>query len=135
MKNKLKEYRNQHGVSQTALAEATGTTKRTIYAIESGNQDIHISLAHKLASYFNCGLDDLFVFDQNSHTTADKAMWYVHVVRHTAEELEKPVRDTAKLLERSGLAQRVISGYDIWHTQGYDYMAEVLAEELNKQGR
>ena len=33
--------------------------------------------------------------------------------------------ETAKLLERSGLANRVISGYDVWHTQGYEYMAEV----------
>ena len=135
MKNKLKEYRNQHGISQTALADAVGTTKRTIYAIESENCDIHISLAHKMAAYFNCGLDDLFVFEDNSHTTADKAMWYVHVVRYTADELNKHIRDTAKLLERSGLAQRVISGYDVWHTQGYEYMAELLADELNGQGR
>jgi len=37
-----------------------------------------------------------------------------------------------KLLERSGLGRRVIAGYDVWHTQGYEYMAELLAEELSK---
>ena len=134
MKNNLKEYRNKHGVSQAELADAIGTTKRTIYSIEVEEKDIHLSLARKLAAYFGCGVDDLFISDEDgSHTTADKAMWYVHVVHYTSEELSKPIWETAKLLERSGLAKRVISGYDIWHTQGYEYMAEILAEKLNKE--
>ena len=132
MKSRVKELRNRRGLSQTALAEAVGTTKRTIYSIEAENKDIHVSLAHKLASEFNCGIDDLFVCEDGGHTTVDKALWFVHVVRYTAEEIGKSVRDTAKLLEHSGLATRVITGYDVWHTQGYEYMAEVLAEELEK---
>jgi putative transcriptional regulator len=83
MKNRLKELRNKHGLSQAALAEAVGTTKRTIYSIETENKDIHISLAHKLAVAFNCGIDDLFLFEDNTHSTTDKALWFVHVVRHT----------------------------------------------------
>ena len=47
-------------------------------------------------------------------TITDKAAWYVHVVDHTAEALGKPIWETAKMMERSGLAQRVISGYDVW---------------------
>ena len=133
MKNNLKELRTMRGVSQTALAEAVGTTKRTIYAIESRNQDIHISLANKLAAHLGCSMDDLFVFGDRTHTTADKAVWFVHVVRYVADQLGKSVRETTKLLERSGLAQRIIAGYDVWHTQGYEYMAEVLTEELNQK--
>ena len=132
MKNRLKELRNRRGLTQTALAEAVGTTKRTIYSIEVDNKDIHLSLAYRLAMKLNCGIDDLFIHEGGAHTTADKALWFVHVVRCTAEELGKPIRETAKLFERSGLAERVIAGYDVWHTQGYEYMAEVLAEELNK---
>ena len=134
LQNNLKEMRNRRCMSQTALAEAIGTTKRTIYAIETENQDIHISLAHKLASCLDCGIDDLFIFDSNAPTATDKALWFTNVVRYTSEELDKPIDETAKLLERSGLAQRIISGYSIWHTQGYEYMAEVLAEELSKAG-
>ena len=134
MKNRLKELRNKRGLSQTALAETVGTTKRTIYSIEAENKDIHISLAYRLAAKLNCGIDDLFIHEDGAHTTVDKALWFVHVVRCTAEELGKPIRETAKLLEGSGLAKRVIAGYDVWHTQGYEYMAEVLAEELNKIG-
>jgi len=130
MKNNLKELRLKHGLSQTALAKAIGTTKRTIYAIESESQDIRISLAYKLATELNCSMDDLFAFEDGKITTADKAMWYVHVVRYVAEELDKSIRETAKMLEQSGLARRVIMGYAVWHTQGYEYMAEMLAEEL-----
>ena len=130
MKNNLKELRLKHGLSQTALAKAVGTTKRTIYAIESESQDIRISLAYKLAAELGCSMDDLFAFEAGKITTADKAMWYVHVVRYVAEELDKSIRETAKMLEQSGLARRVIMGYAVWHTQGYEYMAEMLAEEL-----
>jgi len=126
--------RNRRCLSQTALADAIGTTKRTIYAIETENQDIHISLAHKLASHLECGVDDLFVYDNNTPTTTDKALWFANVARYTSEELNKPIDETVTLLESSGLAQRIITGYPVWHTQGYEYMAEVLADELNKVG-
>jgi putative transcriptional regulator len=132
LKNILKELRNRHGISQAALAEAVGTTKRTIYSIETENKDIHLSLAHKLASYFRCGVDDIFINDGGGHTTADKAMWFVHVVQYTSEELGKPTWETAKLLEHSGLSKRIISGYDVWHTQGYEYMAEILSSKLRE---
>ena len=130
MKNRIRELRNKRGLSQTELATAIGSTKRTIYAIEVENADIRISLASKLADFFRCGLDDLYIFDGDRHTAVDKAMWYVYVVHYTAETLGKPLWETTKLMEQSGLAQRIIAGYDVWHTQGYEYMAEVLSEKL-----
>ena len=133
MKNRLKELRNKRGISQTALAEAVGSTKRTIYSIEVEDKDIHLSLARKLAAHFGCGIDDIFCGEDGVHSTVDKAKWYVHVVLYTSEELDIPIWETAKLLERSGLANRVISGYDIWHTQGYEYMAEILSDKLKKE--
>ena len=135
MKNRVKELRKKRGVSQIELATAVGTTKRTIYAIEVEDSDIHISLASKLAAYFQCGIDDLFISEDGRHAPADKAMWYVRVVQYTAEALGKPIGETARLMERSGLAERVISGYDVWHTQGYEYMAEVLSDKLNRMAR
>jgi len=131
VKSRIKELRNKLGVSQTELAKAVDTTKRTIYAIEVEDSDIHVSLASRLAAYFQCSIDDLYVYEDGRHSSADKALWYVNVVQYTAEALGKPISETAKLLEQSGLAQRVVSGYDIWHTQGYEYMAEVLSDKLN----
>ena len=132
MKTRVRELRNKRGISQTELAQAVDTTKRTIYAIEVENADFRISLARKLAEYFGCSVDDLFELEDIGQTVVDKAMWYVHVVQYTAETLGKPVWETAKLLDQSGLAHRVISGYDVWHTQGYEYMAEVLSEKLTQ---
>jgi len=132
VKNRLKEYRNKHGISQAALAEAIGSTKRTIYSIEVENKDIHLSLARKLADHFGCGIDNIFNTESGAHTVADKAMWYVNVVQYTSEELSKPIWETAKLLDRSGLANRIISGYDVWHTQGYEYMAEIISSKLKE---
>ena len=134
VKNRVRELRNKHGISQTELANAVGSTKRTIYAIEVENSDIRLSLASKIAAFFGCGIDDIYFHDENSQTAIDKALLYVHVVQYTAETLGKPIRETAKLLESSGLAQRLISGYDVWHTQGYEYMAEVLMEKLGAAG-
>jgi putative transcriptional regulator len=133
MKARLRELRNRHGVSKTALAEAVGTSRRTIYAIESGDSDIHVSLARRLADYFGCGMDDLFDGGDSAHTTDVKAVWFAHVVRHVAEEMDISFRDATRLLERSGLAQRIIAGYNTWHTQGYEYIAETLAEILTEQ--
>lgn len=61
MTNRLKEMRTQHNISQTALARAIGVTKRTIYSIEVENTDIRVSLAHKLAAYFGCAIEDIFI--------------------------------------------------------------------------
>ena len=134
MKNNLKELRIKRCLSQVALAEAVGTTRKTIYAIESGNQDIRISLAHKLAVHLGCSIEDLYDFQDGTHTTADKAIWFTNVVRNLSEEMSISIREATKLLERSGLAKSIVSGYDIWHTQGYEYMAEFLASELTSQG-
>jgi len=135
MKNRIKELRHQRGVSQAGLAEAIGTTKRTIYAIETEHKDIHISLAHKLASYFGCGVDDLFIYGDGTHSTADKALWLINVIQYTASLINKPVNETTRLFEQSGLVPRLLAGYSVWHTQGYEYMAEVMSEALqNNQG-
>ncbi|MDR0249551.1 MAG: helix-turn-helix domain-containing protein [Oscillospiraceae bacterium] len=57
--NRVKEFRIKRGITQDALAAAVKTTKRTIFAIERG-ADVHLSLARKLAQFFECRLDDLY---------------------------------------------------------------------------
>ena len=68
----------------------------------------------------------------SKHTESDRAVWFVHVVQYTAEELGKPATETARLLDEYGLVARVLSGYQVWHTQGFEYMAEMLVSELHK---
>ena len=62
----------------------------------------------------------------------DRAVWLVNVVQYTAEELGRSVSETVRLLNQYGLVEQVLAGYKILHTQGYEYMAEMLTDELRK---
>ena len=66
------------------------------------------------------------------HSEADRALWLVHCVSYTADELGLTVSDTARLLAKYGLINQILNGYKILHTQGYEYMAELLSDELRK---
>jgi putative transcriptional regulator len=59
-KNRLKEKRQQAGISQEKLAAITGVTRQTIISIETGRYVPSLELALKLASYFKCSVEDLF---------------------------------------------------------------------------
>jgi hypothetical protein len=62
----------------------------------------------------------------------DRAVWLINVVQFTAEELGRSVSETVRLLNQHGLVEQVLAGYKILHTQGYEYMAEMLTYELQK---
>jgi hypothetical protein len=66
------------------------------------------------------------------HTEADRAVWIMYVVQSTAEDLGKPVVDTIELLDRYGLIKWVLDGYRSFHTQGFEYMAELLTDKLRE---
>lgn len=60
MKNEVRERRNEEGLSQADLAAAVGVTRQTINAVERDRYDPSIELAFKLASHFDCRIEDLF---------------------------------------------------------------------------
>ena len=66
------------------------------------------------------------------HTESDRALWLINCVSYTAEMLGLSVPDTARLLDEYGLIVPVLNGYRAFHTQGYEYMAEMLTDELRK---
>jgi hypothetical protein len=67
----------------------------------------------------------------STHTEAIRAMWFFKCLKYTAEEINKPIDDTAKLLEEHGLVEWALNGYRSFHTQGYEYMGELLSGELH----
>ena len=69
---------------------------------------------------------------KTGHTEAEKALWLVYVMQYTAEEIEKPITETARLLDRYGFIKKVLDGYEAFHTQGFEYMAELLTSELKE---
>ena len=64
------------------------------------------------------------------YSEADKAVWLIHVVQYTADELKKTITETARLLDEYGFVEKVLNGYDSFHTQGFEYMAELITSEL-----
>lgn len=60
MKNDLRQRREVDGSSQADLAAAVDVTRQTINAIERDRYDPSIELAFKLASHFDCRIEDLF---------------------------------------------------------------------------
>ncbi len=63
MKNNVKVYRAQQGITQENLAEALGVSRQTIIAIESGKYLPSLGLAFRIARQFNTSIETLFIYD------------------------------------------------------------------------
>lgn len=56
MKNKIREYRKQMGMSQDTLSKNVNVSRQTVNAIENNKYDPTLQLAFKLAKHqYNCG--------------------------------------------------------------------------------
>ena len=66
-----------------------------------------------------------------NHTESVRAMWLFKCLKYTADELSKSVEETAELLNQYGLVEWALNGYGVFHTQGYEYMGELLSGELS----
>lgn len=60
MKNRIREYRKQKGISQEALSKELKVSRQTINAIENNKYDPTLTLAFKLAKLFDTTVDELF---------------------------------------------------------------------------
>lgn len=72
------------------------------------------------------------IFNSSNVPESVKARWVIYCVTRTAEELNESVEDTADLLEEHGLIEHILKHYGVLHTQGYEYIAELLIDELRK---
>ena len=64
LKNKLKQYRQNAGLTQTQLAELVGSSKNTIRSIETGQFCPTAYLAALLCIALECKFEELFYFDE-----------------------------------------------------------------------
>ncbi|MBC7320698.1 MAG: putative transcriptional regulator [Thermococcaceae archaeon] len=64
MKNRLRELREERGLTQEELAKALGVTRQTIIAIEKGKYDPSLRLAFKIARFFNTKIEDIFIYEE-----------------------------------------------------------------------
>ena len=59
LKNRIKDLREDHDLTQTQLAAAIGITQRKYSYVETGTQPLTDELLVKLADYYNVSIDYL----------------------------------------------------------------------------
>lgn len=59
--NKVLELRKSKKITQEELARSISVTRQTIIAIEKGNYTPSVSLALKIAKFFNKKVEDIFI--------------------------------------------------------------------------
>lgn len=64
MKNKLKVFRAKYDLTQQELAEEVEVTRQTIISIEKERYEPSLTLAFKLADFFNVRIEDIFIFEK-----------------------------------------------------------------------
>jgi putative transcriptional regulator len=64
MKNKVKDYRTEQGLTQQELADAIGVSRQTIFAMETSRYIPSTILALKLARIFKKKVEDLFELEK-----------------------------------------------------------------------
>lgn len=64
MKNRVREQREQRGLTQKELGELVGVSRQAINAVETGKFDPSIWLAYDLSRLFGLSIEELFVFCQ-----------------------------------------------------------------------
>lgn len=64
VKNRLEEIRKERGIKQEELAAALEVSRQTIGSLENGRYNPSITLAFKLARYFDMSIEDIFIFEE-----------------------------------------------------------------------
>ncbi|CAM1350672.1 helix-turn-helix transcriptional regulator [Tenacibaculum insulae] len=65
MKNLIKVERARHNLTQGKLAEKIGVSRQTIHAIEANKFNPSVTLAIKMARFFNVTVEYLFEIEEN----------------------------------------------------------------------
>jgi putative transcriptional regulator len=63
MRNRIKEFRAKHNVTQEKLAQTVGVRRETIIFLEQGKYNPSLRLAHNVAKALKTSVDELFIFD------------------------------------------------------------------------
>lgn len=74
MKNRMKQLREEKGLTQEQLGELVGTSRQAINAIETEKFEPSIWLAYDIASVFECPIEEVFLFEESERKSrADKS--------------------------------------------------------------
>lgn len=62
MRNRIKELRAKHNLTQEELAKKVGVRRETIVFLEQGKYNPSLQLAYNVARVFKVRIEDVFVF-------------------------------------------------------------------------
>lgn len=65
MKNRIRELREQKGLTQEQLGEMAGTSRQAINAIETEKFEPSIWLAYDISQVFECPIEEVFLFEKS----------------------------------------------------------------------
>jgi putative transcriptional regulator len=65
VKNKIREIRARHHLTQDDLAERLEVSRQTIISLEKERYNPSIILAFKLARVFSCQIEDIFIYEED----------------------------------------------------------------------
>ena len=63
MKNRIRELRAQHNLTQNELAEKVKVRRETIVFLEKGKYNPSLKLAYEVSKVFNSNIEQVFIFD------------------------------------------------------------------------
>ena len=64
MKNRIEAIRKERGVRQEEFAKLMGVSRQTISSLENGRYNPSITLAYKIAKYFDMTIEEVFIFEE-----------------------------------------------------------------------
>ena len=67
MKNRLEEIRKLRGIRQEDLADALEVSRQTIGSLENGRYNPSITLAFKIAKYFDMRIEEIFIYEEEEN--------------------------------------------------------------------
>ena len=63
--NRLKDFRSNIGLNQQEMGERVGVSRQTISLIERGDYSPSITLALKIARFFETTVEDIFIYEED----------------------------------------------------------------------
>ncbi|QGQ48296.1 helix-turn-helix transcriptional regulator [Metabacillus sediminilitoris] len=63
MKNRMKQFRQENGISQEQMAKMLGVSRQTIISIEKGRYNPSLPLAIQIARCFNTIVEKVFLLE------------------------------------------------------------------------
>lgn len=64
MKNRIKELRAKHNLTQAQLADKVNARRETIVFLEKGKYNPSLQLAHEVARVFELTIEEVFLFEK-----------------------------------------------------------------------